>query len=334
MDSGFRTRRECPPKRMARWPRSTASAIRCLDRLKRRRRLPMVLRGRLFTYRDLRWVIACAAANYSRGRTEISRVVCRRLNWRQPNGWLKDRACRAVLIELERIGLFTLPPLRPGHTSTRKTAKEAARAFDIPRRTHQAVTRMPRTIEFVLAKGDANELLWNALVEKHHYLGYGTHVGRCLKYLIEGDGQILGAISYSSPAWNLALRNDLMERLELSKARARDIIIYNSRFLLLPKVRVPHLASRVLAASVKQAAVDWSCYYAITPVLAETFVEPTRFNGTTYRAANWIEVGLTTGYAKLGSSHHNSQEPKALFVYGLSRRLRRQMSEIASSLAQ
>ena len=191
---------------------------------------------------------------------------------------------------------------------------------------------MPRTLEFVWAKGNANELLWNALVEKYHYLGYGVQVGRCLKYLIEGDGQLIGAISFSSPAWKLAIRNELMCRLQFDRAQTRDIVINNSRFLLLPSVRVPHLASRVLAAALKRAVADWTWYYAIEPVLAETFVEATRFEGTSYRAANWIQLGLTNGYAKVGSSHHNSQEPKALFVYGLNRRLRRDLPAVATAL--
>ena len=314
---------QLPTKRTSHWPVSIAAAIRRLNELRGRDALPIILRGRSFTYRDLRIVIAYAAVHYADGRTRISKAVCRQLKWRQPNGWLKDRACREVLIKLERLGLLALPPPLTRQSSTRKTAKQAARVFRLPPSTHESRTTMPRAIEFILAKGDAKELLWNALVEKHHYLGYGVQVGRCLKYLIKGDGHLLGTISFSSPPWRLSLRSALMRRLHLHPANAHDIIIYNSRFLLLPTVRVPHLASRVLAAALKKAASDWTHYYAIEPMLAETFIDPTRFSGTSYRAANWIRVGLTNGYAKVGSSHHNSQEPKVFFVYGLTRHLRR-----------
>ena len=292
----------------------------------------MVLRGRRFTYGGLRTIIFSVAAHYSEGRTKISQVVCRRLNWRQPNGWLKDRACRDVLVKLERLGLIVLPRPLDGYTSKRQSAKQAARAFRPPPGANDTVTTMPRTLKFIWAKGNAKELLWNALVERHHYLGYGVQVGRCLKYLIKGDGQLVGAISFSSPAWDLAVRSDLMSRLQLNNAQVRDLVINNTRFLLLPGVRVPHLASRVLAAALKQVVADWTSYYAIRPVLAETFVEPKRFDGTSYRAANWIQLGFTSGYAKVGSSHHNSQEPKAIFVYGLSRRLRRVLPAMVSTL--
>lgn len=332
--SGLVTRDQFSTKRTSQWPRSIAAAMRRLNDLRARNALPLVLRGRSFTYRDLQIVIAYAAVHYEDGRTRIARVVCRQLNWRQPNGWLKDRACREVLIKLERLGLFALPPRLIRHSSTRKTAKQAARVFRLPPSTQESITSMPRRIEFILAKGDAKELLWNALVEKHHYLGYGVQVGRCLKYLIKGDGQLVGAISFSSPAWRLSLRSSLVRRLHLHVADAHDIIIYNSRFLLLPTVRVPHLASRVLAAALKKAVADWTRYYAVQPMLAETFVDPTRFSGTSYRAANWIRVGMTNGYSKVGSSHHNSQEPKEFFVYGLTRNLRRALPAAALALRE
>lgn len=330
--SGRVTRDRFSTKGTSQWPRSIAAAIRRLDDLRARDALPLVLRGRSFTYRDLQIVIAYAAVHHEDGRTRISRVVCRQLNWRQPNGWLKDRACREVLIKLERLGLFALPPRLIRHSSTRKTAKQAARVFRLPPSTHESRTTMPREIEFILAKGDARELLWNALVEQHHYLGYGVQVGRCLKYLIRGDGHLIGTISFSSPAWRLSLRNALVRRLDLHTVDAHDIIIYNSRFLLLPSVRVPHLASRVLAAALKIAVSDWARYYAVKPMLAETFVDPTRFSGTSYRAANWTRVGMTNGYAKVGSSHHNSQEPKVFLVYGLTRQLRRALPAAALAL--
>ena len=262
------TRQTSPAEDVSLTLRSADAGIRRLNDLRRHGRLPIVLRGRRFTYRGLHRIILSVAAHYSEGRTQISRVVCRRLNWRQPNGWLKDRACRDVLVQLERLGLFVLPPPRDGYTSKRQSAKQAARAFALPPGTDKAVTTMPRTLEFVWAKGNANELLWNALVEQHHYLGYGVQVGRCLKYLIEGDGQLLGAIGFSSPAWDIALRSELMFRLQFDKAQVRDVVINNSRFLLLPGVRVPHLASRALAAALKHAVADWSWYYAIRPVLA------------------------------------------------------------------
>jgi hypothetical protein len=258
-------------------------------------------------------------------------VVCARLGWRQPNGWPKDRACRDVLRRLEKLRLVKLPP-RLTTPTNKRAAAGAVRNKKLLRGVLSPIDSMPKTIDLELAKGNAAEVLWNALVDKHHYLGHRVQVGRCLKYLIRGDGQLVGAISFSSPAWKLSGRDNLLHRLGLGGSAARDLVVNNSRFLILPTVRVPHLASRVLACATRQVVIDWSWFYSIEPVLAETFVEPKRFEGTCYRAANWTEIGVTNGYAKVGASHHNSQQPKMLFVYGLTRNSRRQLATVIPSL--
>jgi Domain of unknown function (DUF4338) len=269
----------------------------------------------------------CAAEHYSEGRTRISEVVCIRLGWRQPNGWLKDRACRDVLRRLDRLHLLRLPsPL--ASPQNRKLPANDPKRKELLRDIGTPVFAMPHKIELEFAKGNPAECLWNALVEKHHYLGHRVQVGRCLKYLIRGDGKLIGAISFSSPAWKLGVRDELLKQIDLSSPRLRDIVINNSRFCILPKVRVPHLASRVLAQAARQVAADWFQFYSIKPLIAETFVEPNRFEGTCYRAANWNEIGLTTGYAKVGSTHHNSQKPKMIFLYGLTRAYRRRLATL------
>jgi hypothetical protein len=273
----------------------------------------------------------CVKEHYSDGRTRISEAVCYRLGWRQPNGWLKDRACRDALRQLEQLHILKLPPRLANPTNKKLPADDPIRR-KLLRGIVTKVLVMPATIELELAKGNAAERVWNALVEKHHYLGHRVLVGRCLKYLIRGDGKLIGAISFSSPAWKLAVRDKLLQQLGLMGPGGRDVVINNSRFCILPQVRVPHLASRVLAYATRQVTLDWSKYYSIEPRLAETFVEPKRFEGTCYRAANWNEIGMTNGYAKLGASHHNSQKPKMIFVYGLTRAYRRKLAEVVPSL--
>lgn len=305
-----------------------------LAKLRQQGALPLTIRGRRFTYRGLRTIMRCVAQHYHEGRTRISEVICIRLGWRQPNGWLKDRACRDALRRLEKLRLIKLP----GRLDGDRTESDSRRVFNadnhaLPRGLLKPVTAMPENIELEFAKGNEAEPIWNALVDKYHYLGHRVQVGRCLKYLIRGDGQLLGAISFASPAWKLAIRDELMRQLGFPKeAKARDVVINNSRFLILPKVRVPHLASRVLAAATRKAAEDWRWFYSIEPLIAETFVEPRRFEGTCYRAANWIEIGTTSGYAKVGASHHNSQQPKTMFVYGLTREHRRRLPELTAAI--
>lgn len=305
--------------------------IERLRALNRRGRLPLVLRGRRFTYRGLRAIMRCVAQHYGEGRTRISEVVCSRLAWRQPNGWPKDRACRDVLRRLEELRILKLPPRLAKPTNKRLSANDPSRN-KLLRGVVAPVLGMPETIELEFAKGNAAEHLWNALIEEYHYLGHRVQVGRCLKYLIRGDGNLIGAISFSSPAWKLSVRDKLLERMGLTCPHSRNLVINNSRFCILPQVRVPHLASRVLACATRRVAVDWLQFYSIEPLLAETFVEPKRFEGTCYRAANWTEIGMTNGYGKLGASHHNSQQPKMIFVYGLTRAYRRKLATVIPSL--
>jgi hypothetical protein len=231
-----------------------------------------------------------------------------------------------VLRRLAAMRIIHLPPKLTGnkasrqHSSMKRDEKSLLRHLLIP------VKQMPSLLTLELAKGNSAERLWNALVEEHHYLGHRVQVGRCLKYLIKGDGILLGAISFSSPAWKLSSRDAVLRLLGLTGRDVRDLVVNNSRFCIAPTVQVPHLASRILAQATKQISADWLEYYSIEPVIAETFVEPSRFAGTCYRAANWIEIGSTSGYAKAGSSHHNSQEPKRVFLYGLSRDYRRRLT--------
>jgi hypothetical protein len=272
----------------------------------------------------------CVAENYDDGRTRISEVVCARIGWRQPNGWLKDRACREALRRLEQLNIINLPPKITDGPGKRPKVRDR-RTVKLPPGTVKPLLEMPKIITLEWSKGNSAESLWNAVVAKYHYLGHNIQVGRCLKYLIRGDGQLLGAISFSSPAWKIRVRDELLRRMGFTgKRAAHDFVVNNSRFLILPQVRVPHLASRVLAISTRQVAIDWLRYYSIQPKFAETFVERSR-KGTCYRAANWSVIGATKGYAKLGASHHNSQKPKTLFVYGLSRGYRRKLATILSS---
>jgi hypothetical protein len=225
--------------------------------------------------------------------------------------------------------LLRLPPRLTTPQNGKLAAKDVKRN-ELLRDIVTPVVAMPQKIELEFAKGNAAEYLWNTLIDKHHYLGHRVQVGRCLKYLIRGDGKLIGAISFSSPAWKIAVRDKILKQIGLSSSSFRDVVINNSRFCILPEVRVPHLASRILAQATRQVAVDWFEFYSIKPLFAETFVEPNRFEGTCYRAANWNEIGTTSGYAKLGSTHHNSREPKVVFLYGLTRAYRRRLAAIVS----
>jgi hypothetical protein len=188
------------------------------------------------------------------------------------------------------------------------------------------------TLEF--AKGNAAERTWNKLVNEHHYLGHKVVVGRRLKYLIHYLGKPVGAICFSSAAWELESRDKALQHLGFSPKRIREQVINNSRFLIVSNANVPNLASRALSLATKQVAHDWTEFYSLRPQVVETFVQPSRFGGTCYKAANWIEIGRTKGYAKRGRNHVNSQESKYIFLYGLSKTMRRKLLQSQANTGQ
>jgi hypothetical protein len=181
-------------------------------------------------------------------------------------------------------------------------------------------------IELSFAKGNKDEMLWNSIVERYHYLGHRVIVGRCIKYILRSGPSVLGAIAFSSPAWKIKARDDLLLRMNISTEDINDKVICNSRFVLLPNASAYNLASRALSLATKSVAMDWERYYAVRPLVVETFVEGDRFGGICYRAANWHYIGDTAGYAKNGRGHHNGQPSKMIFVYGLGRRARRSLA--------
>lgn len=294
---------------------------------------PFNLRGRHFSTEDLEIITRCVQEYFGEGRTKISVAICEALHWKQPNGWLKDRACRDVLLELEKWGLITLPPSRSIRTSSASKSRKTTSyltEYDLV----SPITSFPSEIYLEFAKGNQNEKLWNELVSQYHYLGHETLVGRCIKYLVKSDDRLLGAIAFSSPALRLGPRDTILRQLDIDLSLVGELVITNSRFLILPNVKIKNLASFVLSLATNKVVEDWQKYYALTPLIVETFIQPSKFSGICYKAANWVEVGLTQGYAKKGYKYFNSQEPKQILLYGLNRQVRRKLSRIAAAMKE
>lgn len=282
----------------------------------------ILLRGRLFTSNELMIINEKVTEHYDAGRTVISRKICEELDWRQPNGWLKDRACRDVLVKLFQRGLIKLPSSRKKLRNPNRNLKPVACPIN-----EIEITMAPKTLSFKLAKGDKNEVYWNKLVDYYHYLGHRVTVGKCLKYLVYGDDQLIGCIGFSSPASKLGVRDRfLKDSLEFGPEDIQKFCINNSRFLIFPFVKVKNLASRILSESSEKVLVDWLAYYSVTPTLVETFVQMSRFKGTCYKASNWTELGTTRGFSKKGTNYVANHEPKMIFVYGLTKQIRKRIS--------
>jgi hypothetical protein len=270
----------------------------------------LVIRGREFLQSDLVLIRKLIRDNPKWGRTKVSEEVCSLLNWRQENGRLKDRGCRVALLKLESLGFLQLPTKkldRGGQPPCRDLVCEL---------DETQVSQMPSEIQLQLVQNAGGSRIWNALIARHHYLGLATPVGRLIRYLIIGNGQTLGAISFSEAAWSITGRDDILKKFGVNRNEIRSLVISNNRFLILPHVRIPNLASRILAKSTKQVVRDWAQRFETRPLFIETFVDPARFEGTCYRAANWTLVGSTKGFSKLGASHRNKTSPKLLFMVG------------------
>jgi len=293
-------------------------------------RLPtsMVLRGRAFSHHELKKVRELTEAFATHGRTRISEEVCRALNWIQPNGWLKDRACRDVLRQLASQNMVRLPKSKIKRQKQPLAISYPQPNINVLKKEQTIVTSLSGPIYLTLAKGNADERIWNKVVCQHHYLGHKVTVGKCLKFLVYSCDVLIGAISLSESAWAVADRDEAITMLGFSKYEVAN----NSRFLILPHVRIKHLASRILGLFAKDGVVAWERYYSIRLRALETFVDSIRFEGTSYRAANWIMVGTTRGYRKSGAQHFNSQTPKYVFLYPLDHRDRKRLSIHVSNI--
>lgn len=256
-------------------------------------------------------------------RTELANTVCELWEWKRPRGGLKSVECRQFLEDLHSRGLIVLPEGRRGRPSGVKTRVQRSEWGEWQEVFFATLGEIrPLKICRVLTKGQRDE--WYELVDRYHYLGYRVPFGAQLRYFIEsGEGKRLGCLQFSSPAWKMALRERFIGWNQGQREKNLQKIINNSRFLILPWVRVKNLASAILAQACRVVAGDWEEQYGIRPVLVETLVDTSRYQGTCYQAANWHHVGSTRGRGRQDREHAcHGKSPKAIYVYPLSSRFR------------
>ena len=277
-------------------------------------------RARQLGIQDIRFIQALVSRHYPRGRSHVSRTLCEAWQWIQPNGKLKEYAARDLLLRLEEQGLIELPPrLRPKNNLKEKSFDQVPLFLHEPIEGSAGEHDVP-SIEVVHSP---QRYLWDYLVHHHHYLGLPKLVGEHLKYLVTINGQVVACLSWASAAWKVKARDQFIGWDEPTKRRNLHLIANNTRFLIPDWVRVKHLASRVLALSLRRLSADWQRIYGHPIHLAETFVDISRFSGTCYRAANWLCVGQTQGSAKKGNAYRYYGQPKAIYLYPLHPHFRR-----------
>lgn len=279
----------------------------------------MTFCGRAFSDADLalmRDVVAdCAAL----GLTEIARTVCELLAWTRPTGQLKAHECRQLLVRLHDRGLLSLPAVRPsGPKGPRRIAWTTA--SDPP----SVITGRVRDLEplrLTVVTTAADRARWTEWIDRYHYLRFRVPVGAQLRYLVSAGpapAPIVACLLWTSAAWKMAARDRWLGWTDAVRAVNLRFVVNNSRFLILPWVQVPHLASAILARAARQLPSDWETAYGTRPLLLETLVDARRFQGTCYRAANWRPLGDTQGRGRM-DRHHTAHgaAPKRIFVYPL-----------------
>jgi len=263
----------------------------------------------------------------SSSRWKLSRQLCEALGWKQANGALRDVVCRGLLLMLERAGQIELPPVRCQIRGQRRTGRPRPEAVLIDTAPLTLPLKALGPVEIQSVRRTANEPLFNSLMEHYHYLSYEQPVGEHLKYLVWAQGRPIACLAWSSAPRHLGSRDRYIGWSAEARRRNIRFIAYNTRFLILPWVRVPHLASHILGKVTSTLSNDWERMYGHPIYFAETFIDPGRFRGTCYRAANWVVLGRTTGRGKDDHTNRPNRSIKEILGLPLTRRFRQYLSE-------
>lgn len=257
-------------------------------------------------------------------RTELAATICELLEWRRPNGKLKTVECGQFLGDLESRGLIGLPKRRAkGRQATGpKVWEPATPSVEV---TASGPSKLGG-VKFLRIQTRQELEMWKELVDRHHYLGYTQAFGAQLRYLIVGDSdeRPLACLQYSSPAWKVATRDHWIGWNTRQREKNLQKIVQNSRFLILPWVKVKNLASHILGRVCDHLVADWADLYGYQPLLIETFVEK-RFSGSSYRAANWIELGSTQGRGRMDRNHRKAEPVKSVWVFPLEQNVQQRL---------
>ncbi len=283
-------------------------------------------RGRAVTASDVGFIQELIAGDPGASRRRLSEKLCEAWGWVQANGAPKDMVCRGLMLALCRAGHIELPPVRWVNRNplVRRARPKPVEVDESPLRSSLAEL-MP--LEFRAVRRTEEERLFNGLVEAYHYLGYTQPVGEHLKYIVYARERPVACFAWSSAARHLGPRDRYLDWSAAARRRNIRFVAYNSRYLILPWVEVEHLASHLLGRMARMLPGEWERAYGHSVYFAETFVDAERFRGTCYRAANWVELGHTTGRGKDDKSHQANRPLKKVLGYPLTKAFRARLSE-------
>jgi hypothetical protein len=284
---------------------------------------PLTIQGRVLHESDVEEIQTLLRDQPQWGRTRLSVVLCEHWNWRRSDGQLKDIACREFLRKLEYRGLITLRPRQRSGPQKLPVIAD----IEVDRSIVDVPLSAVQPIELVDARGCSDdERLFNYLLKAHHYLSFSRPVGQNMKSLVRSvDGVVLGCLLFGAAAWKCQDRDRFIGWNVATREANVNRLTNNTRFLILPWIRVPCLASHVLSQLIRRLSVDWIARYGSEVLLVETFVDTSRYVGTCYRAANWHYVGQTKGRTRQDRYTTIRVPVKDIYLYPLRRDFRNRL---------
>lgn len=289
--------------------------------------MELVIRNRRLIESDLTTIQGLIEEEGSLGRSHLSRRLCHLWDWRQANGAYREIACRDLLGQLEARSLIELPrALHPARRAGYQNKVQAPNIASDP--IHLPLAQMGRSLQVVVVESAAQRQLLRDLLAAYHYLGYRQPAGASLGYVAFWQERPVACARFGPAAWKVAVRDQFIGWTPEQRPLGLRGLVNNDRFLILPWVRVPHLASLLLGKISQALAQDWWKVYRESIVLAETFVDSGRFDGACYRASNWLCLGQSRGRGRNDRKHQGRESCKSVWVYPLQRDFRRQLKEL------
>jgi hypothetical protein len=279
--------------------------------------LQVKYQGKIATSDDVEFIKRLIAENPCDSRRALSKKLCEAWNWLQPNGALRDMVCRGFLLQLHRAGHIKLPPrkIKPNNPLANRSRPQK---IDVDQTPICTTLSKLQPLQIQQVRRRSSEKLFNSLIAHYHYLDYCHPVGEHLKYVVFVQDRPVACLAWSSAPRHIGCRDKFIGWSADIRKKNLHLIAYNSRFLILPWVQVPYLASHSLGRMAKVLPLDWERVYNHRVYFLETFVDTQRFKGTCYKAANWIYLGNTTGRGKNDQTHKPNRSIKGVWGYPLS----------------
>lgn len=285
---------------------------------------PQIFCGRNFSAEDLLMIQEVVNTCGGISRYELAHTICELLEWKRPGGGLKARECKDLLEILEEKKVLELPEKRKtGYIGSQKFKEETQEEVPYSGLTGSVEEFSPMDVQLIKTRKQRD------LLSRYHYLGYATPFGARLQYLVHVTRprrEVVGCMQFSSPAWRMKSRDQWIGWDDDTRAAGLQQVVNNSRFLVLAQIR--NLASSMLSAVLDRLVDDWQAQYGVSPVLVETLVDQKRYHGGCYRAANWIELGETSGRGRMDrAGKRHGAEVKKLLVYPLVKNVQQRLRQ-------